>query len=112
MTHYDDGRRFEYVVRNALIDDGYWVTRSAGSKTKVDLVAVKPGEVLFVQAKRDGKISPAERLELLQLAAMLPGVAAPILAYRTGRPAHVVYALLLGPGPKDRCPWIPDEVAA
>ena len=112
MTNYRNGRDFEWAVRDALIDDGYWVTRSAGSKTKVDLVAVKPGEVLFVQAKRDGKISPAERTALLELAAMLPGVAAPILAYRTGRPAHVVYALLLGPGPKDRCPWIPDEVAA
>ena len=112
MTNYRNGRDFEWAVRDALTADGYACIRSAGSKSPADLVCIKPGEILFVQAKRDGKISPAERTALLALAAMLPGVAAPILAYRTGRPAHVVYALLLGPGPKDRCPWIPDEVAA
>ncbi|MFC8797333.1 hypothetical protein ACFT2C_06345 [Promicromonospora sp. NPDC057138] len=68
MTRYDAGRRFEWRVRDELVDDGYAVIRSAGSKTKVDLVAIEPGQWLLVQCKRDGRISPAERTKLLSLA--------------------------------------------
>lgn len=108
MTNYDAGRRFEWEVRDQLEADGYWVTRSAGSKTKVDLVAIKPGQVLLVQCKRDGKISPAERSEVVRVAALLPTVGVPIVAQRLTRPARVGYARLTGTGPKDRTDWCPD----
>ena len=53
MTSYDAGRRLEWDVRKRLIADGYQlVLRSAGSKTKVDIVAFKLDQVLFVQARR------------------------------------------------------------
>lgn len=100
MTRYEAGRRFEWRVRDELTDDGYAVIRSAGSKTKVDLVAIKPGQWLLVQCKRDGRIGPAERSKLLSLASMcaaLPVVA----ALDGGRPAQVTYRLLTGAGPRD-----------
>lgn len=109
MTNrYRSGRDFEYEVRDQLTDDGYWVTRAAGSKTKVDLIAIKAGQVLLVQCKRDGRISPAERAEVLRIAALLPAVAVPILAHRLTRPARVGYARLTGTGPRDRADWCPD----
>lgn len=112
MTHYTDGRRFEYVTRDDLLRDGYEVLRSAGSKTKIDLVAFKPAQVLLVQCKLDGKLSPAERAVLLRVAGWLPGVGIPLLAYRPGiRGVPVAYACLTGPGPKQRVPWHADIVA-
>lgn len=107
-NHYRSGRDFEYEVRDHLEAEGYWVTRAAGSKTKVDLVAIKPGQVLLVQCKRNGRISPAERTEMLRLAALLPGTAIPVHAHRLTRPARVGYARLTGTGPNDRQDWTPD----
>ena len=51
MSQYARGTRFEHDVRDHLKGQGYTVLRSAGSKTKVDLVAWKFGEVLFIQCK-------------------------------------------------------------
>lgn len=105
MTNYDAGRRFEWEVRAALVADGYQlVIRSAGSKTKVDIVAFKQDQVLFVQAKRNGVCPPAERVELLRVAGLLPGVAVPVVASRPG----VTYRRLVGPGPKQWAPWSTD----
>ena len=109
MTHYDAGRRFEYRVRDHLIAEGYDVIRSAGSKTKVDLVAFKPGQVLLVQCKVDGQIRPIERRELLRIASHLPA-AVPVVAQRQARKLALVR--LTGPGPKDRTDWTTDEVGA
>lgn len=99
-TPYQVGRRFEYQTRDLLRAKGFYVIRSAGSKTKVDLIAVgepikiedamqhdpdhmramlfsSDGEgdvrayacnTLYVQCKRDGRISPAERDELIKVA--------------------------------------------
>lgn len=111
-AQYQAGVRFERATRTRLADDGYDLIRSAGSKTKVDLVAVKPGHVLFVQCKRNGKLPPAERVALLRMASMLPGVALPVLAYKPGARGGVAFAVLTGPGPGDRRPWSPDAVAA
>lgn len=80
MSNYDRGRRFEYAVRDHLRTNGYDVIRSAGSKTKVDLVAIKTGQVLLVQCKLDGKISPTERTELVRIASAAGGW--PIVASR------------------------------
>lgn len=114
MTRYDTGRRFEWATRDRLSDDGYdLVARTAGSKTKVDLVAIKPGQVLLVQCKADGKLRPAERAALLRLASLLPGVAVPLLAYKPGVIRHpVAFHVLTGQRPQDRRPWVPDEVVA
>lgn len=105
MTNYDRGRAFEYDTRDRLVGDGYWVMRSAGSKGKVDILAIKDGHTLFVQCKADGKCSPAERAELLRIAALIDGL--PIVAYRD---RGVRFRLLNGPGPAQWVPWSPDEI--
>ena len=104
MTRYEGGRAFEYEVRRALEADGYWCIRAAGSKGKVDIVAVKDGQVLMVQVKRDGRCPPAERAEVARIAALLPGVGIPLIAARPG----VTYRRITGPGPRDWEPWTPD----
>lgn len=105
MTNrYRGGADFEREVRAALLADGYDVVRSAGSKTKLDLVAFKAGQVLLVQCKRNGICPPAERVELLRVAALLPGTAVAVVA---GRP-RITYRRLTGPGPKDWVAWSPD----
>ena len=62
------GRRFEWEVRNYLEKRGCFVLRSAGSRTVVDLIAIGWGRVMIIQCKRGGRLSPAERQELLALA--------------------------------------------
>ena len=106
-NHYRLGADFERAVRTQLIADGYWVMKSGGSKTKVDLIAIKPGHQLFIQCKRDGKCGPAERVELLRVAALVDGL--PVVAYRD---RGIKFRLLNGPGPSQWVPWMPDEVAA
>jgi Holliday junction resolvase hjc len=112
MSHYNAGRTFEWKVRDALREDGYEVLRSAGSKTKIDLVAVKPGQLVFVQCKVNGLCAPAERSKLRDLAGMVDAL--PVVAYshKEGRSAAVVrYRLLTGDGPKAFASWTPDIVA-
>ena len=109
MSGYGDGYRLECEARNVLRDNGYAVIRSASSKTPVDLVAFKVGEMLFVQCKRAGKMSPADRDALLLLCGVAQ--ATPLMARwrKDGRAARTVeFAELTGPGPKDLEPWTPD----
>jgi Holliday junction resolvase len=117
-TPYEQGRRFAYRVSQALAADGYSIIRSAGSKTKVDIVAFRAYgehrsmvEMLFIQAKKstDGTIPPAERAELLRLAEI--AWADPLVAYSTEPRGPIAYRRLTGPGPKDWQPWTPDEAA-
>jgi Holliday junction resolvase len=105
-VNYRAGRDFEHAVRTALISDGYDVLRSAGSKTKVDLAAFKPGQALFVQCKRDGRIGPAERTELLRLSSHIGAV--PVVAWKVIGRAAIHFNQLTGPGPKDYQPWSPN----
>jgi hypothetical protein len=105
VTHYRGGADFEREVRAALVADGYQlVVRSAGSKTKVDLVAFKFDQVLFVQCKRNGVCPPAERVELLRVAGLLPGIAVAVVASRP----RVTFRRLTGPGPRQWELWSTD----
>lgn len=105
MTNYEAGARFERETRAHLAAEGYWVMKSAGSKTKVDLIAIKEGELLVVQCKRNGVCSPAERAELLRIAHMIPG-AIPLVASRP----RVTFRRLIGTGPREWVEWTTDEV--
>lgn len=78
MSHYSDGRRDEYKARDDLQANGYSVIRSAGSKGAVDLIAVKPGEVLFVQVKRTTAPGPSAWNALWELASWAGAI--PVLA--------------------------------
>lgn len=112
MSNYRNGADFERKTRHDLEEQGYEVIRSAGSKGKVDLVAFKTGQILFVQNKLNGLCAPAERSRLRDLAGMVGAL--PIVAYshKEGRSAATVrYRLLTGDGPKAFCSWTPDQVA-
>lgn len=109
---------------------GYDAGRSSGSRGKVDVWAVGPGDttdewnrrynirpdLLFIQAKitapRYGlPLSPAERVALMSLA--LRANALPIVAHKakdeaTGR-VRPHFRLLTGPGPRDWVAWEPGE---
>lgn len=103
------GRRVEHQVRDDLSSHGWVIAaRAAGSKGAADLVAVRPGLVLFVQVKRtNALLPPAERQALIHLADTLGlHIAAPIVATKPPR-KPITYRLLTGPGPKDYRAWHP-----
>jgi hypothetical protein len=93
---YAAGTRFERKVRTDLRNNGYTVIRAAGSKgdSKVDLVALKPGQALFIQCKADGTMPPAEWDRLFDVAGWVS--AYPILASNGLRGRGVRYYRLLG----------------
>ena len=72
------GARFENVVKAHLENAGYFCLRSAGSASPVDVVAFGGGQVVFVQAKRSGRIAPSEWNAFLGLARAVGAV--PVLA--------------------------------
>jgi holliday junction resolvase Hjr len=116
VTRYDTGRRFEWLVRDDLADNGYEVSRAAGSKgsSKVDLFAFKPGQMLFVQAKGNGTLGPAEWNRLVEVAAWVGAV--PVLAAKAGRGLGIAYTRLTGQKiPHKRVQpcelFLPDELA-
>jgi len=57
MTRYQKGRRLEYRVKELLEREGYFVIRSSGSHTPVDIVAINESEVVLIQCctKKDKK---------------------------------------------------------
>jgi Holliday junction resolvase len=107
------GRAFEYKVRDRLRGDGYWVMRSPGSRTVVDLLAIKPGQVLFVQCKVNGRLDPGEWNALWGAAGEAGAV--PVLASRPFR-GHLCLSELTGPKLAERTwpaplrPFVTDEV--
>ena len=109
MTNYRAGATFERAVIHHLTGEGFWCTRSAGSKTAVDIVSIKAGQLLLVQVKRDGRISPAERQALTALAGLID-CAIPILAYKHAGSSRIHLAELTGPGVKDRRPFHTDLI--
>ena len=68
MSNYRVGMRFELRVRDYFQTGNWFVIRSAGSRSPIDLVAFKGGGVALVQCKTDGVMSNAERAQLQELA--------------------------------------------
>jgi len=71
MTHYNNGRSFEYKVMEDLSVSGWVSVRAAGSKgtTKADIVAFHPdGRIMMVQCKTNGIISAEEWNRLHEVA--------------------------------------------
>jgi Holliday junction resolvase len=97
MSSYATGTRFEHKTRDDLQDNGYVVVRAAGSKggTKADLIAVKPGQLLFVQCKSAGALPPDEWDRIVEVAGWVNAV--PLLAANGPRGRGVTYTRLLGP---------------
>jgi Holliday junction resolvase len=80
MTQYSRGYAFELRAWKDLQKNGYFIVRAGGSRGPVDLMAVAPGPVvLFIQCKRDGRLSIEDRRDLYNLGMAFN--ATPILAY-------------------------------
>lgn len=107
MSGYAAGRRVEYRWSHYFQDNGYEVQRAASSKGVADLIAIKPGQVLLVNVKATALPSPAERRELARVAAMLPGVAVPVIA----RGRRLLRVTDDGTDPKAVVPFTVEEVA-
>jgi len=84
QSPYRLGRAFEYRVRDHFRSCGYWAQRSPASKTKVDIIALRPGEAVFIQCKRRARPSRRELNQLL-LEAKKAGAKAFIASSKTGR---------------------------
>jgi Holliday junction resolvase len=115
VTAYDAGRRREYTTRDHLVANGYEVIRSAGSRSPIDLFAFKPGQLLLVQCKRDGRLGPAEWNALYTLAEMLGPTAVPILAVHHKREKLELWRLVGRKVPRAKrppmVPFVVDELA-
>ena len=110
MSGYSLGRDVEYAVIHDLVGNGYEHQRGASSKGFADVVAIKPGQILFVNVKRTTPPGPGERADLLRVAGYLPGAGVPLVAL--GPASRVTYRRLTGPGPQQWEPWTPDEIEA
>lgn len=95
MTNYAAGTRFEHRVRDHLRENGYEVVRSAGSKTKIDLIAFKPSQLLLIQCKRNGTLPPAEWDALHTVAGWVEAI--PVLAAIPTNGRGITYTRLLAP---------------
>lgn len=69
-TKYASGRQFEYRVRDLFTKHNYYVIRSAGSKGKADLVALKAGRSPVLIQCKAGQINSRERKEAAELHAL------------------------------------------
>jgi len=78
QSRYRHGRQFEYQVRDHLRKVGFFALRSPASKSPIDLIAVRPNEVLLVQCKRHGELGIKGWNDLFDLAKSCG--ATPILA--------------------------------
>lgn len=106
---YARGRDVEYRAQDYLRANGYDTMRAASSKGIADVIGVKPGQVVLVNVKRTTMPGPAERAELLRVAALLPGCGVPLVAIGLPR---LRFWRLTGVGPRERVEWSADEVAA
>ncbi len=93
MSNYRLGADLERAARTHLDRDGYITLRSAGSRTPIDLVAFKAGQILFVQVKRTGALPVRDWNRLYDLAVELDAV--PLLATGPGR-AQLAFHRLTG----------------
>lgn len=61
--NYLSGRRFEYVRKRAWEEQGYQVTRAAGSHSSWDLIAVRfDRPVELIQTKKTKSLAHAKKL--------------------------------------------------
>jgi Holliday junction resolvase len=67
-SSYVRGRAAEYWIKWLLEELGYFVIRSAGSHTPIDLLAAKDGARLAVQVKVKGYLTREEKERLIRWA--------------------------------------------
>lgn len=79
-TPYARGRAFEYRLVAYFSGRGYTTMRSPGSRGAFDVLAIKFGQQLYIQAKTNGVLSPADRTKCVTLARSVGAI--PVLAER------------------------------
>lgn len=120
-TRTGEGYAFECKTRDTLRNEGFTIVRAAASQGKLDLVGIRPEELLFIQCKWTSKLPvtslsvcpPSEREEVLRLARMVNAV--PLLAYpfKDGsRAEEVRFWKITGPKSYDFQRWSPSRVSA
>lgn len=68
VNRYASGARFERKVRDHLAQEfGFFVIRSPQSRSPLDLVAIRRGQIFFVQCKSDARFDPDEWNEFYDL---------------------------------------------
>ena len=60
MNRYTQGRREEYRIRDIFRNNGYYVTRSAGSKGIFDLIILGQNTGYAIQIKKGSNITRKE----------------------------------------------------
>ena len=111
VTNYKRGADFERRAKEFLERIGYAVVRSAGSHSPADLVAMRHGELVCVQCKRDGKLPPKEWNEFWEFcerAGALPVLAQPGPQCRGVR-YNVLTSRKDGRGRQPLAPWVPQR---
>lgn len=91
---YRYGRQFEYRVRDALRKAGFYAQRSPASKSVLDILAVRPGEVWMVQCKRGGALGVVEWNALYDTAHAYGAI--PILASQEAGRGSMAFNVLIG----------------
>lgn len=91
-TNYSRGADFERRTRGYLERIGYVTVRSAGSHSPADIVAMRHGELVCVQCKRNGRLDPDEWNEFWEWCRK--GGAIPILASKGPRGSGIIYRRL------------------
>lgn len=92
-NQYRRGADLEREIRDDLQREGYFVIKSGGSKTPVDLAAFKPGQTLFLQVKRNGRLDTRDWNELHDLARELH--VTPVMATKPKR-GQLAYWVMTG----------------
>jgi len=70
-TNYHKGREREHYIKKKLEKQGYFVIRSAGSHSPIDLVAIKKNEIRLIQSRKGKYIRPLEKLKLKELESLI-----------------------------------------
>ncbi len=97
-TKYEDGRRFEYRVRDDFKKRGYDAWRTAGSHSPVDVWAVFKGRsesgLIFCQCKLQAKMTVEKRAAFARFCERARAL--PLLATRVkvGRKHEINYELV------------------
>jgi len=93
-SKYRVGRAFEYRTMSDLKTRGFFVYLAPGSRSPIDVVAIRRGEVLMIQCRIGGALVPEEWNELLDLASSSGATAVKASA---GSHGGVEYMRLVGP---------------
>lgn len=110
-TNYSRGADFERRTARNMESFGYVTVRSAGSHSPADIIALRGGDAVAIQCKRDGRLDPDEWNEFWEWCRK--GGAIPILASKGPRGSGIIYSRLTsrkdGRGRQPLAPWVPQR---